>query len=126
MESLYDLYDEIRIAFPDSFEDVDRRHVEQWGSLSADSTYVWFESLANSLNADMNQGLRSERFSQVASFMASAWGRASPEIHDCIDVAFVENLFWQVVPSKAERCWAELPTSLKELYIAFHGRTPLR
>lgn len=126
MESVYDLYDEIRIAFPGSFEDVDQRHIKQWGSLSADYTYSWFESLADTLNADMNQRLSSERYSKIVSFMAAALQSASPEVYRCIDVSFVENLFWQVSPSKAESYWDELPAPLRELYVAFHKRTPLQ
>jgi hypothetical protein len=125
MESVYDLYDEIRIAFPDSFEDVDQRHIKQWGSLSADYTYSWFESLANALNHDMSRKVQSERYSKVVSFMATALQNASKEVYDCIDVSFVENLFWQVPALKAESYWNELPEKLKELYIAFHRRTPL-
>lgn len=126
MESIYDLYDEIRIAFPQSFEDVDRRHIEEWGSLSAEYTYSWFKSLADACNADMNGRMPSERYSKVVTFMAKALLAASPEVHKCIDVSFVENLFWQVAPSKAESFWNELPESLKDLYVSFHRRTPLQ
>jgi len=126
MESIYDLYDELRIAFPESFEDVDRRHIEEWGSLSAEYTYSWFKNLADALNADMNRRAQGERYSKVVAFMATAYLRASPEVRECIDVSFVENLFWQVSSSKAESYWNELPTSLKDLYVSFHRCTPLQ
>lgn len=125
MESVFDLYDEIRTTMPDSFADVDRNHIKQWGSLSSDYTYSWFESLANAMNDDMRQKVRSDRYSRVVSFMENALKTATPEVYNCVDVSFVENLFWQVPPAKAEGYWAELPVPLQALYIAFHGRSPL-
>jgi len=40
-------------------------------------------------------------------------------------VSFTENLFWNVPPDNAEQYWSLLPQRLKDLYVAFHQRSPL-
>ncbi|WP_459874025.1 DUF7674 family protein [Endothiovibrio diazotrophicus] len=48
------------------------------------------------------------------------------EVRNCIDVAFTENLFWQVKEENATPHWELLPSNLRDLHVGFHGRTPLR
>jgi hypothetical protein len=51
---------------------------------------------------------------------------SSEEVFKCLDVAFVENLFWQVPASKATPYWEQLPARFKALYQGFHHRTPVQ
>jgi hypothetical protein len=124
MDTVLDLYDALRSAMPGAFDDADRLHMQNLGSLSPEYTYSWFESLAAALNQGMARQDRMDRYSGVVAFMAGALKTASAEVRNCIDVAFVENLFWQVPAAKASGYWAQLPQPLRELYLAFHGRAP--
>jgi len=125
METVVDLYNVVRDRYPEITEAADRVHVKMWGELDPEFAYSWFESLANALNGDMNKGINASNHMKLFSFFNQALQGCSPEIKNCIDVAFVENLFWQVPSAKAEPYWAKLPASLKELYMRFHNRAPL-
>ncbi len=50
---------------------------------------------------------------------------SSQEVYRCMDVAFVENLFWQVGGGRAASYWELMPGRLKELYLGFHSRAPV-
>jgi hypothetical protein len=125
MESVVDLYNAVRDRYPEITETADRIHVNMWGELDPEFAYSWFESLANALNSDMHKGINASNHMKLFSFLNQTLQGSGPEIKNCIDVAFVENLFWQVPSDKSEPYWAKLPASLKELYIGFHGRAPL-
>jgi hypothetical protein len=58
---------------------------------------------------------------------SSTWSLkdCSAEVRNCIDVSFVENLFWQVPANRAEGYWQQLPGPLKQLYLQFHRRAPI-
>jgi hypothetical protein len=125
LETVFDLERFVRERFGDRLADVDKLHIERWGSLHADYVYSWFESLAYALNAAMTKGSEQARFAEVVGSMGAALRSASQEVINCIDVAFVENLFWQVPTDKAQASWALLPEPLKDLYVAFHSRPPV-
>ena len=125
METVVDLYNVARNRFPEITEAADTIHKGTFGEPSPEFSYSWFENLANALNKDMNKGVSPSKHMKLFSFMNQALFTCGPEIKNCIDVAFVENLFWQVPSEKAEQYWAKLPPALKELYIGFHGRAPL-
>ncbi|MBV2132872.1 hypothetical protein KRX52_08675 [Pseudomonas sp. MAP12] len=125
MKTVLDLYNATRDRFPEITEIADRIHAKTWGEPSPEFSYSWFESLANALNNDMNKCVSADHHIELLLFLSQALHGCSTEIKNCIDVAFVENLFWQVPGSKAATYWENLPASLKELYIGFHKRAPL-
>ncbi len=88
-------------------------------------SYSWFEALANALNEEMKQGIPASEYSDLFSTISANYEKGDQNIQQCIDVAFVENLFWQVPGENASSYWATLPEILKELYVDFHHRTPL-
>jgi len=57
--------------------------------------------------------------------MSEQFENGNSEVKDCIDVAFVENLFWRVSREGTEIFWKNMPVTLKSLYVGFHGRPPL-
>lgn len=125
METIMELYQAVRERFPEITATADKEHINYWGSLDPEFAYSWFESLAKALNNEMLKGISFKTYEPLFSFINMALVGCGSKVHTCIDVAFVENLFWQVPGSKAEPYWQELPQPLKELYVGFHHRTPL-
>ncbi|WP_425551824.1 DUF7674 family protein [Ideonella azotifigens] len=58
------------------------------------------------------------------SFISRALARASDGIPRCIDVAFVENPFWQVPSARCSPYWQQMPQPLRDLYLELHRREP--
>ena len=125
MDTIADLYRVVRERYPEITVAADRIHGRTWGEPAPEFAYSWFESLANALNGEMNKGVDPGKYIKLFSLFSQTLQGCSPEVKECIDVAFVENLFWQVPGDKAEPYWAKLPASLKALYTGFHGRPPL-
>ena len=45
-------------------------------------------------------------------------------VKKCIDVSYIENLFWKVDKETTSKYWSLLPTDMQALYIRFHGKIP--
>ncbi len=119
------LYNETRERFPELTAKADREHIKYWGELDPEFAYSWFESLATALNAEMSRKVPARNYAGIFRHISSAYGNGDSEVQNCIDVAFTENLFWQVKGEKAGPYWELLPSNLKELYVGFHGKIPL-
>lgn len=89
------------------------------------SPYSWFESLARAINSDMLANELAEKHAELFQTISKEFSVGTKKVRNAIDVAFVENLFWQVPADKAKNYWEILPENLKELYLGFHGRTTL-
>lgn len=124
VESVLDLYREVRDRFPSATEKADAEHRRLTFEVDPEYAFLWFESLAKALNLDMAKGVPFKVHQPLITFFAKALSAGSDEVKECIDVSFVENLFWQVHTEKAQLYWQGLPRSLKELYIAFHRCGP--
>ena len=118
------LYLEVRKRYPEVSASADRVHLATWGEPDDGMSYVWFGSLATALNRQMNRAVDVHVHQSLFDFLAQAAAGATPEVLNCIDVSFVENLFWQVPSHKAMPYWRDLPEALKALYLGFHGRAP--
>jgi hypothetical protein len=73
----------------------------------------------------MSRNVLAKKYAGIFRHISAAYGNGDAEVKNCIDVAFTENLFWQVKEEEAEPYWALLPSNLKELYVGFHGKNPL-
>lgn len=124
METVIDLYNAVRKKFPTTQEKADRIHVRQWGETDPEFAYSWFESLAYALNEEMSRSVDSQIHEPLLTYISSILPSASEPVYRCIDVAFVENLFWQVPSIKCAPYWERLPPPLKELYLGFHRHEP--
>lgn len=124
MKTIAELYTAVRYRFPEVIAKTDREHARLWGEVSPDFAYSWFGSLANVLNAEMNKGAGYSAHSSLFTFMADCLRDCSQEVHNCIDVSLVENLFWQVPSNKAAPYWTQMPEPLKDLYLGFHRSAP--
>lgn len=117
-----DLAAEVRSRFPRIAESADRYYERKFGSQVY--LYSWFESLADALNAEMTRSIDPKAHDALFSYLERALN-SSDDVFKCLDVAFVENLFWQVPSSKAGPYWQRLPARFKALYEAFHRCTTL-
>ncbi|QUM85559.1 hypothetical protein [Moritella sp. 28] len=122
--SILDMYNQFRDTFPEITEKADKEHIRLWSEIDPDLAYSWFESLANSLNNEMKKDVPAREYSDVFEFIRSHFMNGDKEVRNCIDVAFTENLFWQVKPENAKPYWDAFPNVLKELYVDFHARKP--
>jgi hypothetical protein len=117
----------IKEQFPTISAKADIEYVRQWGSFTGSEyySYSWFEALANAINSEMRKGVEASQFKDLLSDISRNFETGDEDVKKCIDVAFVENLFWQVGPQKARPYWEMLSDVLKRLYVDFHARPPL-
>jgi hypothetical protein len=113
----------LRRQFPAIAGKVDARHRYRWGDQET-SAAMWLESLANVLNDEMRRGIPPEQHAPLFGLINGALDPASGKVRRCIDVGFVEGLFWQVAGEWAKPYWRTLPAPLREMYLAFHGKPP--
>lgn len=127
METNVAFYQSSRAKFPDLTERADRQHTKYWGEPSAEEqdSYSWFESASRALNNEMQRGTYVNECQAFFQFVENVYRTGSEEVKKCIDVAFVENLFWRVSPKKVGPYWQVLPKILQDLYVDFHARSPL-
>ncbi|ASF47980.1 DUF7674 family protein [Methylovulum psychrotolerans] len=119
-----EMYEEFRVEFPELTAKSDIEHCKYWGEVDPEFAYSWFGSLANTLNKEMSRGIDVKTYKNQFEFFHSKYITGDSEVKNCIDVSFIENLFWQVVPEKALPYWQALPLPLKELYLDFYGHSP--
>jgi hypothetical protein len=115
------MYEEFRSLHPELTNAADIRHIEIWDSVSDETAFLWFESLAATLNVKMGHADERAKISLAFMYFDKKFRTGNMEIKRCINVSFVENLFWQVPPRNAAPVWATLPKSLQQLYVDFHG-----
>lgn len=115
-----------REAFPSLAAKVDRHFIKDWDQQPAENTaYSWFGCAANALNEEMRREASLAECAGFFTFVAHAFCSGGDEVKRCIDVSFVENLFWQVSPAKSAAYWPKLPAVLQALYLGFHHTSPL-
>lgn len=125
MDTVEDLHRHVCEKFPQIAASADRFHYERWGDhLDEGSEHVWFEALAEALNAEMGRDVCYSVHEPLFTFISSAFATSPGPVQHCIDVAFVENLFWQIPSDKCAPYWAPLPFRLQQLYTDFHHRAP--
>ena len=118
------MYNDFRKSFPKLTECADKEHVRLCWEVDPEFAYTWFQSLANVINYEMNKSVQSSEYKPVFDFILNRFNSGSEDEQSCIDVSFVENLFWKVPPEKAKPYWDILPEALKELYVDFHHSEP--
>jgi hypothetical protein len=123
MDSILQFYRDTRQRFPAILEEADKVHLRLW-EVEDEWAIMWFESLAEMLNENMRKGARMDIADMVFDYMRERFATGSKEVQRCIDVSFVENLFWRVPPKHARIYWARMPDLLKKLYLGFHSKPP--
>ena len=123
MDPIVQFYRETRDRFPTVLAETDKVHRRTW-DMDDEWAYMWFHSLADMLNANMRKNARLEDAGAVFDYMRDQFMIGCGEVRNCIDVTFVENLYWQVSPDSARPYWARMPDLLKKLYLGFHSKPP--
>ena len=100
LESILDLYSAVRENFPAIREKADKIHVRHWGELNPEFAYSWFESLAHALNEEMSRQVEFSVHEPLFDYVSGVFPGAGEPVRKCIDVAFVENLFWEIPSTK--------------------------
>lgn len=125
MDTVVELYQIVRKKFPLISAVADRFHEQRWGEyLDEGVEYAWFESLADALNQEMRKEVPYKVHEPFFELIAGATSKCSDAVHGCIDVSFVENLFWQVPSVKCKPYWRGFSPVLRRLYMEFHHREP--
>lgn len=117
----------VKTQYPAISAKADKEYARRWDDFTDSEyySYSWFEALANALNSEMNRSVPEAEYRGLFSMISDSFEAGDEDVQKAIDVAFVENLFWQVPADKAASYWAALPENLKRLYVEFHHRTPL-
>ncbi|WP_087022675.1 DUF7674 family protein [Thaumasiovibrio subtropicus] len=118
------MYKSFRTQFPKITKKADVEHIRLWGEVNPECAYSWFGSLANVLNYEMVVSSAENDYKSLFEFFRSSYLNGESEVRDCIDVSFVENLFFNVPVEKVAPFWDTFPDVLKQLYVRFHGRKP--
>jgi hypothetical protein len=124
MDSLLQFYRETRERFPGIVEKTDKEHMKAGWEPRDEDAYMWFHSLADMFNEEMRQQRSPELAGAVFDFVRDQFLMGTADVRNCIDVSFVENLYWRVPPEKARLYWLRMPDLLKKLYLGFHGKPP--
>lgn len=126
-KDLKQFYREVQEGYPEICGIADRMYNEYWNSIveMEFSEYSWFESLANALNSEMQKQVDAGSYLELFEFIRHSFMVGDDDVKQAVDVAFVENMFWQVPSKKVKPYWGVFPNKLKELYIGFHRRDPL-
>ena len=122
--SVLGMYCDFRSRFPEMAQAADTRHVKKWARVNDATAYSWFESLAGAINDQISAAEKDTDLLSVFSFFDEQLQGSDMEVKNCIDVSFVENLFWEVRPSSAANAWDAMPNSMQQRYLKFHGQPP--
>ncbi|WP_420475332.1 DUF7674 family protein [Noviherbaspirillum sp. ST9] len=125
METVKELFDATRTQFPELAEKTDNLHKQRYVDDELELNFLWFECLADVLNAEMTAHIPYENYANFFNFISDQLTESGREIYECIDVALVENLFFDVNAKHAKLYWDKLSKPIKELYLGFHGQPPL-
>jgi hypothetical protein len=115
---------DVQTKFPELAVLANQEHIYKFGDEDFELDSLWFESFANTVNREMSYGKGLETCQLVFNYFSEVFEKGVPEIRNCIDVSFVENLFWKVSSENSEIYWQLLPENLKHLYLGFHGKVP--
>ncbi|OZG75458.1 hypothetical protein BTA51_03540 [Hahella sp. CCB-MM4] len=117
----------IKERYPAIATMADSEYTRLWGDFADEEfySYSWFEVLARALNKEMCGDVPPSEYRDLLVDISNSFKSGDREVRNCIDVAFVENLFWQVPELQTENYWNALPEVLKELYLQFHRKAPI-
>ena len=107
---------EIAAQFPEEAKVVDA----QMEYFDEDAYDTWLERFVDTTNEAMAK--RDEPVVQAhLSFVSQQLAATDEEGRRAIDVAYIENLMWNLDPEAKRWAWPRIPANLKQLYIDMWG-----
>lgn len=89
-----------------------------------DAYETWLERFCDTTNAAMAR--RDEvRVDEHLSFVSQQLAKGDEEMRQALDVAYVENLMWNLDTDAKRWAWPRIPSNLKKLYIDMWGEPKL-
>ena len=122
--SVQDMYRDFRKQSPEVTRAADAKHIRIWDKVDDETAFGWFESLAAALNDKMGDQEQHADIMSIFRYFERKLQSRDDDVRRCIDVSFVETLFWQVKPEPAAKVWAMMPKPMQQLDLSFHGRAP--
>src|ERR1700744_5225545 len=111
---------EIAARFPEDAETTDA----QMEFYDEDAYETWLERFCDTTNAAM--ALRNEqRVHEHFSFISQQLQQADDDMRRALDVAYTENLMWNLDVDAKRWAWPRIPANLKALYVAMWGEPKL-
>ena len=124
-DELQSFYELTRITFTLHAKQADEIYFDLGFEKEDEAYNVWFESFVEVTNILMKNTQTSD-VSEHFMFFLSYLDDASDLIRKCIDVSYVENLFWGVDQDSIKTYWALLPERMQVLYKNFHASSPIK
>lgn len=90
----------------------------------ADAYETWLERFCDTTNTAMAQR-DEQRVAAHLAFMSQQLEHGDDEVHRAIDVAYTENLMWNLDTDAKRWAWARIPANLKRLYVEMWGEPKL-
>ena len=110
----------VRKTLPRSSEHADGL-MHQRGFNKDDSCHLWIETFADVTNILIAARNRKE-VTKHFSFFSRQYLEGSEEIKNCIDVSYVENLFFDLPDEDKKWAWKLLSEDLKKVYVGMWGK----
>lgn len=116
----------IREKFTDfaNFADVEYDEFFTGKNLPHEFPFTWLEFIAKICNQTMHKKVDDKQVIELFEVVRKAYMMGDDETKKTINVAFVENLFWNVKKENAKIYWEKLPPVLQQLYQDFHRKKP--
>jgi len=116
------LVEKIIAAFPDDSAVVDAR-VQSQGFEPKDAPYIWIEQFSQLTTDALKAGdtTKARSHLQLISGLLDSPDGASA---NCVDVAYVEPLMWNMSEEEKKQGWLAIPQNLRNLYVAMWGKRP--
>ena len=122
-EEMKNFYEVTRIKFPHDSKIADEVYIDLGFEKEDEAYYIWFEAFSEVTNKNMKEQQTANVLKHFEFFMYHS-KHGTDVIKNCIDVSYVENLFWKVNPIISRYYWSLLQKPLQELYFGFHHGEP--
>jgi len=119
-ESVAKMKEAVAARFPEEAKATDA-HMEFY---DADAYETWLERFCDTTNAAMAER-DEQRVDAHLSFMSLHLEQGDADVRRAIDVAYTENLMWNLDVCAKRWAWPRIPANLKQLYVQMWGEPKL-
>ena len=90
--SVEEMYEDFRNQYPEWAKFADARHMELLGTVEAIGAFLWFESLAGALNAQMGIPEKRAEIAAIFRYFEERFHIGGNEVRKCIDAVSYTHL----------------------------------